>query len=70
LCKCSNAVYACTPAPPPPPHHHHHQAEKAELEREFEEIKKQLEEDADREIEDIKEKYEQRLQVRMGVLYR
>lgn len=36
------------------------QAEKAELEREFEEIKKQLEEDADREIEETKEKYEQK----------
>lgn len=32
----------------------------AELEREFEEIKKQLEEDADREIEETKEKYEQK----------
>lgn len=31
-------------------------SEKAELEREFEEIKRQLEEDADREIEELKEK--------------
>ncbi len=32
----------------------------AHLEREFEEVKRQLEEDADREIEDMKDKYEQR----------
>lgn len=38
----------------------------ADMEREFEEIKRQLEEDADREIEDMKEKYEQRLQVNTG----
>jgi hypothetical protein len=35
-------------------------SEKTELEREFEEIKRQLEEDADREIEELKEKYEVR----------
>jgi hypothetical protein len=35
-------------------------ASQAELEREFEEIKKQLEEDADREIGETKEKYEQK----------
>lgn len=40
------------------------QNDKAEMEREFEEIKHQLEEDADREIEELKEKYEQKLQVR------
>lgn len=39
------------------------------MEREFEEIKRQLEEDADREIEDMKEKYEQRLQVRHSPLF-
>jgi len=33
------------------------QSEKVELEREFEEIKRQLEEDADREIEELKEKW-------------
>lgn len=37
------------------------QQEREELEREFEEIKRQLEEDADREIEELKERYEQRL---------
>jgi hypothetical protein len=36
----------------------------ADKEREAEELRRQLEEDADKEIEELKDKYEQRLQVR------
>ena len=33
-----------------------HQAERDEMEKDFEEIKRQLEEDTDKEIEDMKER--------------